>query len=204
MHEEVLSEKQIKLLPLLKMFSFDYGLVGGTAIALHIGHRRSIDFDLFTHGEFNNDEIRNNIRSNYQIQETFVDQPNELSVVVDGVKTTFLKYPFKISFTESVKDVVKTPNLITLAAMKSFSLGRRAKWKDYVDLYFVLKTVSFRKIVQKAEDLFKGEFNQKLFREQLAYFDDIDYSEKVDYMPGFKVEDRNVKEKLKEISLQKF
>lgn len=48
MHLEILSENQKKLFPILKSFSRKYYFVGGTAIALHIGHRKSIDFDLFT------------------------------------------------------------------------------------------------------------------------------------------------------------
>ena len=47
MHKEIITADQIKLLPLVKSFSKDFGLVGGTAMALHIGHRHSIDFDLF-------------------------------------------------------------------------------------------------------------------------------------------------------------
>ncbi len=47
MHEEVLSDKQINLLPLVREFKREFYLVGGTAIALYLGHRRSIDFDLF-------------------------------------------------------------------------------------------------------------------------------------------------------------
>jgi len=47
MHKEILSEKQKELLPLIRQFSREYYLAGGTAVALHIGHRRSIDFDLF-------------------------------------------------------------------------------------------------------------------------------------------------------------
>ena len=47
MHKEILSEEQANLLPLVKTFSKNFGLVGGTAIALHIGHRESLDFDLF-------------------------------------------------------------------------------------------------------------------------------------------------------------
>jgi hypothetical protein len=54
MHRDILSENQIRLLPLIKTYSTDFGLVGGTAIALHLGHRRSIDFDLFTDKDFSN------------------------------------------------------------------------------------------------------------------------------------------------------
>lgn len=56
MHREILSENQIRLLPLIKTYSADFGLVGGTAIALHLGHRRSIDFDLFTDKDFANEK----------------------------------------------------------------------------------------------------------------------------------------------------
>ena len=204
MHEKVLSKKQVKLLPLLESFSDKFGLVGGTAIALHLGHRRSVDYDLFTLDELVSEDVRNIVRQKHTIQETLVDLPIELSIVVDEVKITFLKYPFKIKFSERFKDIIKTPDITTLAAMKAFSLGRRAKWKDYVDLYFIFKEIQFKKVVEKAEDLFSGEFNQKLFREQLSYFEDIDYSENIDYMPGFETKDDIIEEELKKISLQKF
>ncbi len=51
-HKEILTKEQIKLLPLLGKFSKDFGLVGGTAVALHLGHRRSLDFDLFSSKKF--------------------------------------------------------------------------------------------------------------------------------------------------------
>ena len=61
MHNNILTDEQRKLLPLIKTFSKDYYLVGGTAIALHIGHRRSIDFDLFTGNDIKRRSIRNRI-----------------------------------------------------------------------------------------------------------------------------------------------
>ena len=55
MHPEILTHGQIQLLSLIKKFAPQFGLVGGTAVALQLGHRRSIDFDLFSQKEFNND-----------------------------------------------------------------------------------------------------------------------------------------------------
>lgn len=52
MHKEILTKEQVELLPLLQKFSKNFFLVGGTAMALHIGHRRSVDFDLFSHEAF--------------------------------------------------------------------------------------------------------------------------------------------------------
>ncbi|MEK7375625.1 MAG: hypothetical protein AABZ57_00455, partial [Candidatus Margulisiibacteriota bacterium] len=57
------------------------------------------------------------------------------------------------------------------------------------------------KIIRKAERIYSNEFNEKMFRSQLAYFKDIDYSEKVNYMPGFKKNDSEVRKELLEFSL---
>ncbi len=115
---------------------------------------------------------------------------------------TFFSYPFTINLSENFDDIIKLPNLLTLAAMRAYALGRRAKWKDYVDLYFVMKQHhSIGKIIRKAKQIFGREFNEKLFRTQLAYFKDIDYSEKIIYMKGFRVRDKVIQKALQEFSL---
>ncbi|MEA2065077.1 MAG: hypothetical protein U9O66_02150 [Patescibacteria group bacterium] len=94
------------------------------------------------------------------------------------------------------------PDLLSLAAMKAYALGRRAKWKDYIDLYFIInKYHSIDKIITRANSIFKGEFNPRIFREQLSYFDDINYAEKIFYKPGFEVDDQKIKKELIKFSL---
>lgn len=67
--------------------------------------------------------------------------------------------------------------------MKAFALGGRAKWKDYVDLYFILKDhYSIEDIAKVATINFGQMFSEKLFREQLAFHKDINYSEAIDYL----------------------
>ena len=61
MHTEILSEKQKELLPLITAFSKQFYLVGGTAIALYLGHRTSIDFDLFTNKDIKRKSIKNSL-----------------------------------------------------------------------------------------------------------------------------------------------
>jgi len=202
MHKEILSEEQLKILPLIKNFSSDFGLVGGTAIALQIGHRSSIDFDLFTRSTLNHDRIRKEIRDFYEIKSILVEEPNELTLVVEGVKITFLNYPFEINYSVGFEDVIKMPDVLTLSAMKAFALGKRAKWKDYVDLFFILKIYGISEIVNKAKSMFGSEFNERLFREQLSYFDDIDYTEKIDYVGENYVSDDEIKKFISDTSLQ--
>jgi hypothetical protein len=203
LHREILNQEQVSLLPLVKSFAQDFGLVGGTAIALHLGHRQSIDFDLFTNKKFENLKIRKKIFRFKKIKKILKDEAGQYTLVVRGVGLTFFSYPFKINFSRNFNQIIKLPDLLTLAAMKAHALGRRAKWKDYVDLYFIMKKYNGpREIIKRARQIFRSEFNEKIFRAQLAYFKDLDYSEKIIYRPGFKVSDKKIKQALIDFSLK--
>lgn len=202
MHKEILTKEQTKFLPLVERFSTDFGLVGGTAIALHIGHRQSIDFDLFTLKKFGNISIKNKIGKSIKIQQTIINKTGEFTFIASGVKFTFFHYPFKINFSKKLNNIIHLPDLLTLAAMKAYALGMRAKWKDYVDLYFILeKFHSLKKIVDRTKKIFGNDFNEKIFRTQLAYFKDIDYSEKIIYMKGYEIDDKSIEKELIKFSL---
>jgi len=201
MNKQVLNNDQEQLLPFVKLFSPSYYLVGGTAIALHLGHRRSIDFDLFTDSTFDPMVIRNTIMRSKPIEYTFSQGVGELTVLISKVKMTFFHYPFIIKRDIVFEQIIALPDLHTLGAMKAFALGRRAKWKDYVDLYFIFQKYSFQELINKTKSVFKEEFNEKLFRTQLGYFDDIDYSEEIEYMNGFEKKDDEIKRFLEKISL---
>lgn len=201
MKKDILSEEQKELMPFIKTFSKEFYLVEGTALALQIGHRRSIDFDLFTDRIFAPIKIRNKIiQDKKTINHIFSQGEGEYTVLVNKVKITFFYYPFNIEKKRSFEGI-KMPDILTIGAMKSFVLGKRAKWKDYVDLYFIFQKYSLKEVVKKAKRIYKNEFNEKLFRSQLCYFDDIDYSEIIDYMPGFEKDDLEIKKFLEKISL---
>lgn len=183
MHKEILSKNQVELLTLVKHFIREYYLVGGTAIALHIGHRQSIDFDLFKYGPLKHLSNVNKISSfnyPYIITRKVTEQMN---VTIKDVKVTFYQYPFKIDAQCKFDDILRLPELKDLAAMKAYALGRRSKWKDYVDLYFLIKYYySIEQISARAIEIYDQLFSEKLFRAQLSYFDDINYSEPIEYL----------------------
>ncbi|MDP2338416.1 MAG: nucleotidyl transferase AbiEii/AbiGii toxin family protein [Bacteroidota bacterium] len=183
MNTQIFNTNQIELLPLVKQFKKEFYLVGGTAIALYLGHRRSIDFDLFKYSPLKPKSIIQTISFfpfPYLVTRRVTEQ---LNVTINEVKFTFYQYPFKINSSEKLEDKLRLPKLIDLAAMKAYALGRRSKWKDYVDIYFILKeNFSVKQISERATDIFGQLFSEKLFRAQLSYFDDIDYSEPVEYL----------------------
>lgn len=184
MHTIVLNSDQNMLLGLLQGFSDSYYLAGGTAIALQAGHRRSIDFDLFSPDEIDANRLTNSIiRQGRRIEHVFTISADELTLAVDSVRISFVFFPFAIQHDIWFKEIISMPDLLTLAAMKAYALGRRAKWKDYVDMYVLFKNhVHFNDVVARAGDIFQGAFNQRLFREQLCYFHDIDYSEDIEFL----------------------
>ena len=73
--------------------------------------------------------------------------------------------------------------------------------EDYVVLYFLLKEkFSFDEISQRAIEIFGDLFSDKLFRTQLSYFEDVDYSEEVDYIIANPPSDNEIKQYLIEVS----
>jgi hypothetical protein len=183
MHKEIFSETQVELLPLVRQFKREFYLVGGTAIALYIGHRRSIDFDLFKYTSLHPKSIISKILPfgfPYLVTRRVSEQ---LNITINEVKFTFFEYPFPIEAKNTYEDYLRIPALLDLAAMKAYALGRRSKWKDYVDFYFLLRDhFSIEEISDKAVEIFDQLFSPKLFRAQLSYFQDINYAEKVEYL----------------------
>lgn len=185
MYNNILDKNQNKLLEFIALFQKDFYLVWWTAIALNLWHRKSIDFDLFSNQPLKLNSITNTIiKNNYKIEHTLVSNKDELTIIIDWVKITFLYFPFDVKYKGFlIPKIVKSPDLLTISAMKAYAMWRRSKWKDYVDMYFLLKNnYTIETISKKAKEIFNGAFEEKLFREQLCYFDDIDYSEQVEYI----------------------
>jgi hypothetical protein len=189
----------------MKKYKRNYYLVGGTAIALHIGHRYSINFDMFTAEKINSTNIKKDILVSGFSSSIIRSLPDQIHFIINGVKLTFFEYPFNIESKMEYENYFMLPDLLTLAAMKAFALGGRGKWKDYVDLYFLLNQFySVEQIAAKAKEIFTDGFNPILFRKQLCYFQDINYSEQVDFLPGFETDENIIKQFLTDAALTGF
>jgi len=122
-----------------------------------------------------------------------------------NVKFTFINFDYEVPHAISVQKAITIPNLLDLAAMKAFALCRRSKWKDYVDLYFIIKDhYAVNMISYRATQILGDMFSEKLFRGQLSYFEGINFDEQVEFMPGFDIPENTVKRYLTEASLEGF
>lgn len=200
MHKEILSDKQLELLPVMAGFRKEYYLVGGTAIALYLGHRRSIDFDMFKSSAINHKKNLDRLTETGFPCTVTRRVTEQMNLIVNDVKITFFQYPYPVQPTEKFGPHFRLPSLLQLAAMKAYALGRRSKWKDYVDLYFLLKDhFTIEEITECATRLFSGLYSEKMFRAQLCYFEDVDYTEEVDYLISDPPSDEDIRIFLTEI-----
>lgn len=205
LHPEVLNKAQQDLLPLVGKFGREYYMVGGTAIALYLGHRRSIDYDLFKKAPLKRKKNLEIIQESGFPYQVVFNTDGQMNLVVNGVKLTFFQYEFDVKAVTDFQGAIKLPSLLDLAAMKAYALGRRSKWKDYVDLYFLLKDrYSIDEISARAETIFGELFSSKMFRIQLSYFEDVDYSEEVEYLIPNPPSNQEIQTYLTEVSTEIF
>ena len=142
MHPEAISLKRQKIFQELKNFPQFY-LAGGTALALHIGHRMSDDFDLFSEKDIPVDLLEK-VEKIFKelIIDIIINHSEQLSLIIDQTKVDFVKYPFPLSLDLIEYEQVKIVKIPEIAAMKAYIIGRRATYKDYIDLYlFFLKNI---------------------------------------------------------------
>lgn len=187
---QVITDSMVKICQTLAKQSFaeDYYLSGGTALALQIEHRQSNDLDFFTAKKVDAEELVAWLSHHYSVKDFEVvfrkDEQVDLKIV--GTKTSFIYYPFAII--NSLIDGVNVNSMLSglkispvreIALMKAYVLGRRTSFRDYIDIYYLLKKpyTSIGEIIKECSKkyIIEGEkvFSEKLFLQQLAYTEDI-------------------------------
>ena len=154
-------------------------LVSGSALALHIKHRKSEDLDFFSYN-LNTFDVKKIKELTKKFNGKIVNISEEqIDILIDGVKITF--FDAKWSFLRPKK--IRNFNLATLeqlAIMKTNVLFLRAKYRDYYDLYFLVQKFGIKKIFEMSKNVIEG-INFKLFAAALVYIDDIE-DEDIEYL----------------------
>lgn len=174
-HPEILDNTRKNVFRKLKAFKKLGYLAGGTALSLQLKHRHSFDFDIFLKKEIGSRE-RILLRKNFKIEKTILSTSEQFSAITkNGINITLVFYPYKNLFPLIKTQSIPLLSFKDIAADKAFTIGRRGTWRDYVDIFFVLKEekLSLAEIVKLGLKKFKEEFNEKLFLEQLIYFEDL-------------------------------
>jgi len=176
LYEGCVSERLLALTRQLESETIfrDFFLVGGTALALQIGHRKSDDIDLFTQKELRIPEIAMYLKQHHGGKYQLLNSQNMIyQVMIDGIKVDFVHHPFELVEAAHHDSHITYLGKKDIAAMKLHAIetnGNRAK--DFVDIFFLLKEMPLEKMFEYYRKKYATDniFNAK---RSLGFFDDV-------------------------------
>ena len=204
-HFEVLPSVQKDILQTLSSQSWldAFYLVGGTALALHIGHRQSVDFDFFTGSDFKNRDIISYLMKLGQF-ELFDEAQHTVNGSLNNVKLSFIKYDYPLLKSTHTCSSVQIADIIDIATMKLSAISGRGDKKDFIDMCFLLKQFAFSELFAAYKEKY-GEQVSNFYHLQksLLYFKDAESQPMPRMLETIEWEDikKTIIHKVKEIGL---
>lgn len=155
-----------------KEYLNSFVLVGGTALALQLGNRKSIDLDLFSNTDFSSNELLISLLDDYQIVVTN-QLPKTLISTINHIEVDFIKfhYPFIRPFV--VIDNIRMASIEDIAAMKLDAITGRGSKKDFYDLFFLLQRYSMDELFSFYTEKYPHQTTFHVAR-SLTYFEDAE------------------------------
>ncbi|MBU1102840.1 nucleotidyl transferase AbiEii/AbiGii toxin family protein [Patescibacteria group bacterium] len=174
MHLEILDPKRRKSLSKLGFLKDqNFYMAGGTALALQISHRTSLDFDFYTDKKFDTRKLRERFDIEFEkIQETYIAE-DSLELDIGGVKMSFFRYPYGLIKPTLEVEGVFVASKEDIAAMKILAISQRGKRRDFIDIYFLIKEFGLEQIMEFTKEKYP-EFNIYVGLQGLVYFQDAD------------------------------
>lgn len=152
----------------------DFILVGGTALALQIGHRLSIDLDLFTQKDFDNQILGEYLSEEYRFSTDFLAK-NTLKGFIETVKCDFIAHKYAYAAPVIIENEIRMASLLDIAAMKLNAIAHNGtRYKDFIDMYFLLEHYSLEACLS-AFSIKYPNTNPIIAIKGMAYFEDINF-----------------------------
>lgn len=177
LHEEILNEGQKTVLGKMDFIrDTDLYIGGGTALAMQLGHRTSVDFNLYCPKKFDVSATREMFKEHISGIEIISEHSDgTLQMSADGVEISVFYYPYKLISELVDFRPIKLAGLKDIAASKLAAIVQRARRRDFVDIYFLGKTLGFEQVVDCAYQKFPW------YRESSGIiFTALSYSEEAD------------------------
>ncbi len=161
--------RQLQSLPVLTGFC----LVGGTALTLQLGHRNSIDIDLFSQNPFAVKSLIEKLKEKFSIQ-VDIELNNTLLSRVNNIKVDFIAHKYAYVKEPLTEDGITFLSKEDIAAMKLSAISQSGKrLKDFIDIYFLLAHFSLTAMIEFFKIKYPGT-NELIPLRAINYFDDID------------------------------
>jgi predicted nucleotidyltransferase component of viral defense system len=151
----------------------DFTLVGGTALALQLGHRKSIDLDFFTRLDFSPDLLLHALSNDYRLN---LRAKTTLSLVIDveGIKVDCIKFRYPFMREMISEKGIRMLNIEDIAPMKLDAIAGRGSKKDFYDIYFLLRHYSLMQLFDFYKEMYSSDSLFQVLR-SLVYFADAEF-----------------------------
>ena len=150
-------------------------LVGGTSLALQIGHRQSVDLDLFTHFPFDAVQLLEYLQQRYQVQPLTVNNTIFITVI-EGIKVDVVHFRYPFAFPLIEVDGLRLADMRDIAPMKLDAVTKRGTKKDFFDMYYLFERFEPTQILEWYDQMFHHSTSFHVIR-SLTYFEDAELAE---------------------------
>ena len=182
LHVNTVEPKTLKLLRELQAYEEcqHFSLAGGTALSLHLGHRISIDLDLFTQDQFDSNALFESLRDSEVFRDTVANcsqTVNSLSMFVKTeireVKVDFIRHHYPLLIPVQCVDDIRIFSVQDVAAMKLNAIANRGSKKVFFDVHSLLELFSLTELLSFFEEKY-AQINSFTVLKSLTYFDDAE------------------------------
>ncbi|TCD01494.1 nucleotidyl transferase AbiEii/AbiGii toxin family protein [Pedobacter psychroterrae] len=156
----------------------DFFLVGGTALALQIGHRKSIDLDLFSQKTFDAEQLLAELESKYQFQLNYQAR-NTLKGNIEGVQVDLITHNYPLVSPLLNVEGVRMASASDIAAMKLNAIsGNGTRLKDFIDIAYLSSSITLAEMIESFGEKY-GSRNPVMLVKALDYHQDVDFQESI-------------------------
>jgi hypothetical protein len=172
-------------------------LVGGTALALQLGHRISVDIDLFLPTSFNETGLADYLRANYHFELDFISK-NTLKGEINGVQLDCIAHQYPWVNSHITEEGIRLASFVDIAAMKLNAIvGNGTRIKDFIDIAYLSAKIPLNKMLAGYE--MKYNANPIIPIKAMVYFDDINFDEPIKMVDGLNLNWTKIAQRLKDM-----
>jgi hypothetical protein len=178
LHTNTVTGEVLRLIRKLqeKTYLEEFYLVGGTGLALQIGHRKSEDIDLFTNNDFDSNHVLERLEEDFGFQADQVGK-NTIKGTVQGIKVDLLSHKYTLLNQIQNIEKIRIASVRDITAMKVNAVSNDGtRIKDFIDIYYLLETYSIEDILL----FFSKKYalrNSLHALKSLTYFEDVNMSD---------------------------
>ena len=178
LYKKSVDKKTLDLLIQLqaKKYLEKFYLVGGTALALQIGHRKSVDIDLFSDFSFDITQILENLSADFDFK-LFFSAENTIKGSINRVQVDILAHRYPLVLEPLKEDKIMMLSLQDITAMKLNAItGSGQRVKDFIDIYYLLRQFTMTDMISFYKTKYK-QYNEVNVLKSITYFNDVNLSD---------------------------